>query len=103
MCARQCLKIDFKESADEPLSLSVWNEWASRHLTLQCNIQQLHEMQAVYMPVVVGMLGDQTCSGNPKMAVEDQPLFLPSALEENIWMEGCVVGLASIKVALCKA
>ncbi len=54
------------------------------------------------MPAVATLLSDRPHSGMSK-AVEDQPLFLPSALTEELRTQGCTSGLALLEIALLEA
>ena len=78
-------------------------ELQQKRMSLQKRITIFRRLQTVYMPGVVMKLAEDNAQDDGPHDVEDVRLWLPSALEPKLRMDGCHKDLASMEEQLREA
>ncbi|KAK0439646.1 hypothetical protein EV421DRAFT_1737806 [Armillaria borealis] len=93
---------DFKETSEEPLTVTQRKERQTRCLTLQWQVTQWREMQVAYLPCTATLLKATPVLAN-RSDVESERLLLPSDIPLLLRMEGCKGDVVNIEEQLCEA
>lgn len=94
---------DYKETEEDPLTISDLNDQQKHRTVLQCEVKQFHGMQAAYMPCVAPLLLESPAQIDGTVNIEHECLLLPLALTPAQRTEGCQSELSQIEEKLREA
>lgn len=102
-CTRQHLKQDYVQSVESELTLTERGEQLERRETLERHIEDFRDMQTVYMPCVGPLLVLSARTVDEGEEIENQQLWLPSALNSSQRESGCHGGVVAMEALLREA